>query len=146
MVWEAITMTNKSEWLIAFGQTIKRLRIMHGLTQGELAEKCGYNTETKKTMISAVERGKTDIPVSKVQLFASAFGMTGGELMELVSGKEVAKSCGLYDDCHGAEINKLVDKLLMLDEADRNKIAERIEVFLEADKYLKRDLVDREIS
>lgn len=132
-------MSDKAEWLLAFGQTIKRLRIAHGLTQGELAEKCGYNTETKKTMISAVERGKTDIPVSKVQLFASAFGMTGGELMELVSGKEVEKeSCDLYDDCHGAEINKIVDKLLILDEGDRILLDGILETMLKADKYLKR--------
>lgn len=42
----------KKQQLIRLGQVIRQLR-------------CGYNTDTKRSMISAIENGKTDLTTSK---------------------------------------------------------------------------------
>lgn len=57
---------------------IKYYRKKIGLTQTDLALKMGY---TDKSMISQIERGKVDLPLSKVEEFAKIFGVSPGTLM-----------------------------------------------------------------
>ena len=44
-------------------------RIALGMTQSELAAKTGYSD---KGMISRIEKGRVDLPVSKIEIFATA--------------------------------------------------------------------------
>ena len=128
----------KTQWLIQFGQLIKKLRIERNWTQAELAEKCGYNTGTNKTMISAIEHGKVDIPVSKVRLFASAFDMTGGQLIDLIDDQEkynIQQVCDLFERCYGKESYQAVQMFLKLDHDDRQDIVDLMVSKLRRDKY-----------
>lgn len=59
-------------------QNIKARRISLGMTQTELANKMGY---ADKGMISRIESGKIDIPLSKVKAFASVLGVSASDLM-----------------------------------------------------------------
>lgn len=61
-----------------FGMRIKLRRTAIGLSQTDLADKLGYKD---KTMISKIESGKNEPPLSKVEAFASALETTVAYLM-----------------------------------------------------------------
>lgn len=52
---------------------IRQLRIANGLTQDELALTVGY---TDRSMMSHIEHGKVDLPLSKVAAIAQALHTT----------------------------------------------------------------------
>lgn len=64
--------------LIKFGSNIKRLRLALGMSQDELAEKCGY---TSRSSIAKIETGATDIPQAKIKLFADALHVKPGDIL-----------------------------------------------------------------
>ena len=53
------------------GQAIKELRVRQGLTQGQLAERCGMST----TSVSELETGKTMPPKATIEKLCRAFGI-----------------------------------------------------------------------
>ena len=55
------------------GERIKLKREELGMSQDELATKCGY---TSRFIISKIENGKSDIVTSKIKLFADALGVS----------------------------------------------------------------------
>lgn len=57
---------------------IKKLRKLRRMSQEELAKKTGY---TDRSSIAKIESGEVDLAQSKIQLFASALGVTPNELM-----------------------------------------------------------------
>lgn len=59
----------KQQILKITGERIRRARIIKGLTQTELATLCGY---TDGTTIYKIEKGKQDIPTSKIRALCSA--------------------------------------------------------------------------
>lgn len=128
----------KKQQLIRLGQVIRQLRKDRGWSQDELAERCGYNTDTKRSMISAIENGKTDLTTSKIKAFADAFGMTGCQLISLVEDpteSPVQQICDLFERCYGKESYRIVQKFLKLDDHDKGAIEERLEILLESSKY-----------
>ncbi|MER2108225.1 MAG: helix-turn-helix transcriptional regulator [Solibacillus sp.] len=60
------------------GKNIMDRRKEIGMTQEELAQRMGYKS---KSSINKIELGKSDIPQSKIKLFAEALGTTPGNLM-----------------------------------------------------------------
>ena len=64
--------------LVKFGANIKRLRLALGMSQDELAEKCGY---TSRSSIAKIETGATDIPQAKIKLFADALHVKPGDIL-----------------------------------------------------------------
>ena len=64
--------------MIDLYKNIKEQRILHGMSQEELAHKIGY---ADKTMISRIENGKIDLSQSKIEEFANIFDVTPGYLM-----------------------------------------------------------------
>lgn len=71
--------------MIDLYKNIKNQRILHGMSQEELAHKVGY---ADKTMISRIENGKIDLPQSKIEEFAKIFDVTPGYLMGWEETKE----------------------------------------------------------
>ena len=57
---------------------IRRLRIAWGLSQEELAQLVGY---TDRSMMSKIEAGKVDLPLSKIVLIAAALHTTPQALL-----------------------------------------------------------------
>ena len=53
-------------------ERIRMLRESMGMSQEELAHKCGY---TGRSMISRIEAGQVDLQVSKLVLIAAALGV-----------------------------------------------------------------------
>jgi len=77
---------------------IKKYRQSLGMSQEELAKRAGY---TDRSSIAKIEKGKVDLPQSKIKLFADIFGITPGELM----GNDGVITLDL------SEIRKAVDKV-----------------------------------
>lgn len=65
-------------FLYEFGQRIKKLRILKGMTQEELAQKMGY---TSRSTINKIEKGLIDIPQSKIEEFSKILNVTPWGLM-----------------------------------------------------------------
>lgn len=59
-------------------ERIRELRKNKGMTQQELASRCGYNS---RAAINRIEAGLVNIPASKVPLFAKALDTTIEYLM-----------------------------------------------------------------
>ena len=60
------------------GQKVKNLRKSLGLTQKELAEKCGYKS---LTTINKIELGINNIPLDTIEKLATALQTTPSYLM-----------------------------------------------------------------
>ena len=82
-----------SDNLRKFGEYIKLLREADGMSQEELAKKSGF---AGRAAISALEKGKTNISVERLQDLAIALHTTPGKLMDvLVETNEVDLTDGL---------------------------------------------------
>lgn len=81
----------KDSMLKQLGENIKKLRIEKKITQDELARLVGY---TSRSTINKIEKGKIDIPQSKILEFAKIFDVSPIELM-------------CYSDIFGGKIMKL---------------------------------------
>ncbi len=129
-------MKDKDSTLRILGATIKQLREEAGLSLDELAERSGYTSDNKRSSIAKIESGKSDVPASKLLNIAQALHTTPGALMGMVEQKqEEEKICELVEKCYGASANQIVQKFLQLDATDRIRIAERIDIMLEDEKY-----------
>lgn len=69
---------DKQDFQIEFGNRIARRRQELNMTQEELARKLGYKT---KSSINKIEKGKSDIPQSKIIAFSAALDMPVEQLM-----------------------------------------------------------------
>lgn len=59
-------------------ENIKKFRKERQWTQEDLAKRTGY----ERSMIAKIESGNVDLTQSKIDVFASAFGVTASELVE----------------------------------------------------------------
>ena len=67
----------QKEYLKILGDEIKTKRKERGMTQAELAAACGYDF----TMISKIEAGQIDLPISKIRVLAKALRSDPVELV-----------------------------------------------------------------
>lgn len=67
-----------------FGEYIKLLRESEGLSQEELAKKSGF---AGRAAISALEKGKTNISVDRLQDLALALHTTPGKMLDVIIEK-----------------------------------------------------------
>jgi transcriptional regulator with XRE-family HTH domain len=116
-------------------QRIRRLRTDKGMTQLDLAKKVGYSG---KDMVSRVESGKVDISRNRLIQFADALGVSP---LYLFNGSESIEEIG-QPLPPISEDDKLLDQFHRLDDEDRARVKERIEMLLESDKY-KKDTGDK---
>ena len=116
-------------------QRIRRLRTDKGMTQLDLAKKVGYSG---KDMVSRVESGKVDISRNRLIQFADALGVSP---LYLFNGSESIEEIG-QPLPPISEDDKLLDQFHRLDDEDKARVKERIEMLLESDKY-KKDTGDK---
>ena len=107
-------------------ERIRMLRENAGMSQEELAHKCGY---TGRSMISRIESGQIDLQVSKLHLIAAALGVDTPYLFgtgEHQNNRDIALS-----------LSHLISKAADLDDLDLAKLQERADTMLESEKYTK---------
>lgn len=128
----------KQEYLEAFGVRVRELRKERGWTQEELATRCGYTSDTRKSTINKIEAGRSDLPTSKVRALADALGVKACDLMNFPSKiQNEQKLCNLFTDCHGSTAYETVQQFLKLDANDRQAVRTMIESLLSTEKYQK---------
>ena len=129
-------MNDKDNTLKMLGATIKQLREEAGLSLDELAERSGYTSDNKRSSISKIEAGKSDVPASKLLNIAQALHTTPGALMGMVEKKQEEEMvCELMERCYGASANLIVQKFLKLDHNDQGVVSTMIDSLLSAEKY-----------
>jgi len=74
-------MEGKDQYLAAFGGRVKAARERAKLSQEELSERCGY--EGGRATISQIERGQSDVPISKVPIIAKELNTTVTYLLSI---------------------------------------------------------------
>lgn len=67
----------KSPILEVFGLNVRRLRVEHGLSQEQLAEKAGLH----RTYIGMIERAEKNITLCNIEKIAIALGVSVRELI-----------------------------------------------------------------
>ena len=98
-------------------ERIRMLRINKGMSQDELGKRCGYEG---RSMVSRVESGRVDLPLSKVDLFAKALGVSPAYLA-------------------GYEDNQTELDCSMLNLEGQEKVQEYISDLVDSGKYKKHD-------
>ena len=99
-------------------ERIRMLRINKGMSQDELGKRCGYEG---RSMISRVESGCVDLPLSKVDLFAKALGVSPAYLA-------------------GYEDNQTELDCSMLNLEGQEKVQEYISDLVDSGKYKKHNI------
>lgn len=92
----------------AFGKYIRKLRLIMGLSQDELAFRCGLTTP----MISYIEKGDRNASFETLEKLAYGLGVT---MSELLSYRE--DSIPIYDEC----TNKIISYILAMNPAQRRR-------------------------
>lgn len=86
----------KNKGMNRLGEYIKLLREAEGMSQEELAIKSGFSG---RAAISAIEKGKTNMSVDRLQDIAVALRVTPGELMDvLIETQEKPLTYGLNSE------------------------------------------------
>ncbi len=71
-------MKQLSNVTIAFGQRVKELRLMKGLSQEELSERCSLD----RTYISSLERGHRNVGLKNIAALAQALDVSLSEFFD----------------------------------------------------------------
>ncbi len=66
------------EYSKKLGENLKKIRIMKGITQTEIAKKLDVN----RSFVSNIENGKTNPTLSTITNLADALGVTVNELLK----------------------------------------------------------------
>jgi transcriptional regulator with XRE-family HTH domain len=111
----------------------------------ELARKCGYTSDNARSSIQKIESGKSDVPASKICLIAEALNIPIGELMgyfdkfdSQYDTHKISKEVELVElitELHGKTVCEALNLFVKLDSIDQEKVIERMDTMLEADKY-----------
>ena len=126
----------KKEFMKTLGNNIRMYREQKGLSQEELANRCGWTTNNARSTISKIESGVNDVPTSKVKVIAEQLGVSVCDLMNSSANVQTKdKIRKLIEQCYGKEVYETLSSLLDLDASDQKVIKTMIESLLSAEKY-----------
>ena len=111
--------------LIDFGKRVKELRIKKGMTQEELALKCGY---ASRSTVNKIELGANDIPLSKLILLAEALDVSVVQLLSIDAAETIV---GQY----GSVVQDAFSLFAQLDQDDQAELRGEMKQMLKAVKY-----------
>ena len=126
----------KKEFMKTLGNNIRMYREQKGLSQEELANRCGWTTNNARSTISKIESGVNDVPTSKVKVIAEQLGVSVCDLMNSSANVQTKdKIRELIEQCYGKEVYETLSSLLDLDASDQKVIKTMIDSMLSAEKY-----------
>lgn len=126
----------KKEFMRTLGNNIRMYREQKGLSQEELANRCGWTTNNARSTISKIESGVNDVPTSKVKVIAEQLGVSVCDLMNSSANVQTKdKIRKLIEQCYGKEVYETLSSLLDLDASDQKVIKTMIDSMLSAEKY-----------
>lgn len=103
---------------MTIGSRIKQRRLELGLSQDELAKKCGYKS---RSSVNKIELSR-DVPLSKVELFARALDVTPGFLMGWEENLNTIDTDTLSHAMKTAEYAIYINMLNELTDNDRQTV------------------------
>ena len=110
-------------------QNIKYLREKQNMSQGELADLCGY---TNRSSITRIEKGQVDLQYSKIGIFAKALGTTPIELMYVdLSAGEVSSNARISAYLDLFKSFKSKESFDAMDKKAQKKYADLTSTYLE---------------
>lgn len=121
--------------LIILGRNIRKYRLLNGWSQEELASKCGYTSDNRKSTVQKIECGKSNLPASKIALFARAFGVDPADLFKSEDSE------GYYTNAESAQIAQEIfenNGMRMLFDAARDVDPEDLAAVIEIVKRMKK--------
>ena len=126
----------KKEFMKTLGNNIRTYREQKGLSQEELANRCGWTTNNARSTISKIESGVNDVPTSKLKVIAEKLGVSVCDLMNSSANVQTKdKIRKLIEQCYGKEVYETLSSLLDLDTSDQKVIKTMIDSMLSAEKY-----------
>lgn len=126
----------KKEFMKTLGNNIRMYREQKGLSQEELANRCGWTTNNARSTISKIESGVNDVGTSKVKVIAEQLGVSVCDLMNSSANVQTKdKIRKLIEQCYGKEVYETLSSLLDLDTSDQKVIKTMIDSMLSAEKY-----------
>lgn len=129
-------MTDKDTYLKTLGQNVRRLRKELHLTQAELANKCGYDSENSRSTISKIEKGVNDVSASQLKQLATALGVSACDLIgNSTHLHDKSKSEKLIEQSYGKDALNVIQLFSKLDQSDQQMIFNIIQQFSSQDKY-----------
>lgn len=89
-------------------ERLKQRRLKQKLTMDELAEKVGYTSASKRTIIYQIETGKADLAISKIHSYATALETNIYYLMGLSDVADLTDDdiLNLIHEAYGIETEK----------------------------------------
>lgn len=117
---------------VKIGRRIKMIREQLGMSQEELAHKIGYKS---KSSINKIELGIQGLTQSKIKKIADALQTVPGEIMGWADERKTLSPYEVLEQYYDEEIIEAIQMFIRLDQIDRIKIAARMEIMLENDKY-----------
>ena len=119
-------------------QNIKYLREKQNMSQGELADLCGY---TNRSSITRIEKGQVDLQYSKIGIFAKALGTTPIELMYVdLSAGEVSSNARISAYLDPFKSFKSKESFDAMDKKAQKKYADLTSTYLELNEKGKNEL------
>ncbi|RDC55816.1 XRE family transcriptional regulator [Pedobacter chinensis] len=99
--------TKKNDPMLGIEKKIRTLRQAKGWSQGEVSEKIGLSTAA----FSKIEKGVTDVSISRLQQLAELFDVQLSELILPVEqlSKDHQESLKEANDTINAQLNKIVE-------------------------------------
>lgn len=110
---------DKKEAAKIFGENLRKIRTIRGITQEELSEKLGYSS---RSSINKIESGERDMPRSKIALAAKILGVSP---LELFKNDPIDNEVELIAENQVIELQKNFDKL-----SEKNKM--RLNAYIQA--------------
>ena len=130
----------RKEFMKILGNNIKFCREEKGLSQEELANRCGWTTNNARSTISKIESGTNDVPTSKLKIIAEKLGVSVCDLMNssaYIQKKEETDK--MIEQTYGKDTLNIVQSFSMLDQADQHLalgiILGAIQQFTSQEKY-----------
>lgn len=112
---------------MSIAENIKNLREKHNLTQAQFGEIAGVSDKA----VSTWEKGTAEPRMGAIQKIAQYFNISKGSI---VDDEEATHRPLSLSDLSPSEV-RILNKIRKLDSSDRLRIEERIDTFLESNKY-----------
>lgn len=111
------------------GKNIRKYREALGMSQEELANKCGFQGVNVRSSIAKIEKGERDTSASRLKQIALALNVSP---VDLLGSSETATETRI-----SAYASKIAELFSQMDEADRAVMERMAESLLSAEKYKK---------
>lgn len=103
---------NNDEMLKEVGDNLRTLRQLHRMSEDELGHKVGYTSG--RSAINRIETGRNSVPLDKIPAFAETFGMTPGDLVNVLLGVKSKDTVLTLNAKEAKELGDYTEHILQL--------------------------------